>query len=1236
MYEMLNDVNSDSSTKNDTSNLLNEKDEKDIYPNKLNIIIFTNISDESIDYNPKMSYPSTTSSNVYFSPFIKLSEPDLLPDISLLSNSKELPKKSFDIFFNEKNFNELLQKKVDQNNDNFLKIEQSCKDKVIDNNIKNILNILFKSGNLFYIKDKPYTINNYEWTTGDWFIYSSELDKKTTANYDILKRDKEPTSEKQTKEAYELISKKTPNCLKGDATTSLIHSENQKKLYEEKMNNFTNNLFFNKEKIDQIFKTYKEGSLNIFDNYLCFNLNDQIPSFDKDPLTISLLYIGNNFIKDIEKYPILLKYYNAVNTNGSELNEIINEINSIVIKNNLLKNNNNDNRIFESIFDYNKVLSKTLDKIIIKLEDHIKAAPFFKSWFKNQESILATIIQNYAELMNLFKDKEKTKNIKLFLTEKTQKNINKFLLNIKNSIQQLLDDIKNSAINQTTRTLQVENKIDYSEIKDRFNKKKKDIDSIKRDFTKALTGITQNSNEIYKNFELLTDGKKLPDTFIKDKIEFIKVCKKVYTLIKQKIISQNDYLNKLFIFYKILYTLKKKEYENITKSQQSFFNSSSFKNADNIRLQLSIRIILFDVIIYNTLIYNTCYRNVYNLYLKNIDFVIKKLEELEIKKFNIRDDTINSSFDKNSELINLFKHYYYYIFFINFNLDKIMWDIISKKTLDIKNKFKCFISKSINEYAKNINLYEDTNETIITQIKTQVDNLYNLDFSNFSEQESMKIICYELINLFSKINIITLYRYYKTNTINYFLCNNLSKQIKYNNKEDIEYIFNKIYGIYDFKTLKLEDDTSNQVCISSPNTNCVVLDKLCYEDYKTSVDLITPAITDEQLERLCENISKTEEYEEFTNKLIQTDFESVDNFFKFKLYKLFNGLFNDETNIEYENIYGIYNGNNLLKTILDSIRWGLSIQNYKFLYNDECNNFNSINNSNNNNYKLILIDFFYINYKLNVVIITKNKDIYNIIKKDNADNYPYIYILNESVNIMNTITETYYNIYFNSSSITSSSFTSSITSSSDKLFIFNNYNSTEKNIENPINQIIIENIQLPTQVNTTDNNDPSQVKEKNILNMAELEKLSKTINDPTQTGGQEQKQEIENIMKQFIKNKKIKVKIENKINDKKYNNLYYYVPIKLILNEGTDKIDLTKKLEFSCSNNYEQLRKAWALLLGIEYIPTIITSKEEPTSIKKEPNPIKEEPIPIKKEPKLIKKELNPTKDGLENVKEET
>ena len=268
MYEILNDRNTDTdtSTKMDsTNNLVSEKDEKDLYPNKLNIIIFTNISEESIDYNPKMSYPSTTSSNVYFSPFVKLSETDLLPDSSLLTGSKELPKKSFDIFFNEKNLNELLQKKVDQNSDNFLNIDKSCKDKVIDNNIKNILNILFKSGNLFYIKDKPYTINNYEWTTGDWFIYSPELDKKTKINEDPLKREKETNPEKHTKDAYEIISKKTPNCLKGDASVSLIHSENQKKIYQQKMGTFANNTFFNKENIDKIFKTYNEISSNIFD-----------------------------------------------------------------------------------------------------------------------------------------------------------------------------------------------------------------------------------------------------------------------------------------------------------------------------------------------------------------------------------------------------------------------------------------------------------------------------------------------------------------------------------------------------------------------------------------------------------------------------------------------------------------------------------------------------------------------------------------------------------------------------------------------------------------------------------------------------------------------------------------------------------------------------------------------------------------------------------------------------------
>ena len=104
MHEILNDEIND---KNniigiDKNKLLNEKD---IYPNKLNIIIFTNISDESIDYNPKMSYPSTTSPNVYFTPFVKLSESDLLPNIALLNSSTELHKKTFYIFFNEKNFN---------------------------------------------------------------------------------------------------------------------------------------------------------------------------------------------------------------------------------------------------------------------------------------------------------------------------------------------------------------------------------------------------------------------------------------------------------------------------------------------------------------------------------------------------------------------------------------------------------------------------------------------------------------------------------------------------------------------------------------------------------------------------------------------------------------------------------------------------------------------------------------------------------------------------------------------------------------------------------------------------------------------------------------------------------------------------------------------------------------------------------------------------------------------------
>ena len=1516
MYEILNDRNTESSTTPDTkNNLLTEKDDKDLYPNKLNIIIFTNISDESIDYNPKMSYPSTSSSSVYFSPFVKLSETDLVPDISLLSGSKELPKKTFDIFFNEKNFNELLQKKVDQNSDNFLKIEQSCKDKVIDNNIKNILNILFKSGNLFYIKDKPYTINNYEWTTGDWFIYSSELDKNTKINEDPLKREKETNPEIQTKKAYEIISKKTPNCLKGDASISLIHSENQKKQYQQKMSMFTNNNFFNKENIDQIFKTYKEMSSNMFNNYLCFNLNDQIPSFDKDPLTISLLYIGNNFIKDIEAYPILLKYYNAVTTNASELNEIITELNNIVTKNNLLITNNNDdnNSTIKSIITYNTELTNVLKSLKKKFENHIQNNQFRRQWFNIQLGEIETIIRNYKDLSSIFKkyindkDKDKTKTIKTFLTPQKQKEIIDKLKNIRKQISKINDNINTMDINVRNSMFSNNNITSYSSIETEYKKKIEELNNSVSAFTTDLSKIKEISNQFYDKFKLNKDKKTLPAEFIKNKIEFFKTCKKVYSLIKQKLISQNNYLNKLFVFYKILYTLKKKEYEQITNS------SRTFKNADNIRLQLSIRIILFDVIIYNTLIYDKCYRNVYELYIKNIDISIKKLEEFEMKKFNIKDETKNSLEDDNTELTDLFKDYYYYIFFINFNLDKIMWDVISKKTLDIKNKFKCFISKSINEYAKNINLYEDTNETLISRVKTQMDNLYNLDFSNFSEQEAMKIICYELINLFSKLNIITLYRYYKTNKVNYFVCNVLSKKIKYYDKKEIKYSFNEIYFIYDFNNLKLNINN----CISFPNKNCYILDNLCFEDYKSSIELITPSITNEQLERVCENISKTTEFDEFNNELIKVDFKQMNNNFSFPLYLLFRDLFIDVrqqigqiNNLiggppnPYEIIYGIYNGNQLLKTILDSIKWHLAFSNYKFIYNEECNNLNSIDKNNNNyEYKLKVISFFYENYKLNIIIIRKTKEGFNIIKNQNEiiNDYPYIYVLNESikeeiiVNLENKTSkfiETYYNIYlcsdtpkptfiFNSALVANAPtpppaaqlcennvinnliikpifvkekllqlllkifeiflkifekiqnnisentnvilyqefqdyiqqvvrennvelqkliyqfFYVKVTSNynnipsknptaqnqgirdidnsnklifwifyflnirpylnrqnrNDNIYDINNlYSSPDLTIQNDINpyknsqDIIPYDFQIPNPPNgmidvrnqsySLDNlivikdddkvnlgkhiikiynklieklieinrleqdaqnnqaiyaaaavgsanyyqlqqiaqqsrRDADKAKEistktkellkielsksinlfnrfiKNISELLdltkdseedghvsikefstnELKELKNKIDSETQKGGDDQKQEVENIMKQFVKNKKIKVQIENKINDKKYNNLYYYVPIKLILNEGTEEIGLNKKLEFSCNNNYEQLRKAWALLFGIEYIPSIPKQKEEP----KKEEPKKEEPK--KEEPKVEEPKVEEAK--VEEAKKE-
>jgi hypothetical protein len=1501
MHEILNDENND---KNDIIGIDKNKltNEKDLYPNKLNIIIFTNISDESIDYNPKMSYPSTTSSNVYFTPFVKLTVNDLLSNVALLSNSAELPKKSFDIFFNEKNFNELLQKKIDQSNENFLKIKDSCDNKVIDNNIKNILNILFKSGNLFYIKDNPYTINNYEWTTGDWFIYSSELDKKTKNTYDdILKRNKvednkETKIEKQTKQDFEIISEITPNCLKGDAPISLIDSENKKKMYAQKMNILTNNKFFSKENIDQIFSEYKENYSNIFDRYLCFNLNDQIPSFDKDPLTISLLYIGNNFIKDIETYPILSKFYDSLNTNANELNEIINQLNNIVTTNNLLVINNNseNNLFFQKVLDYNKELIPILSKLKKKFEDKIKSEQFRKSWYESQLNEIRTIINYFNELNNIFKiiadDKTKIKNITKSLTPQKQKEIVKYFDVIIKTINKINTNIPNNTNRMSGYISSSDIMISYSSVKEKFTQKIKELDTIISTFKKNLDKIDSNTNEFYNKFKL-NKNKELPADFIKNKIDFFKTCKKVYSLIKQKLISQNNYLNKLFVFYKKLYDLKKDEYKKIISS--NIF--TSFKNADNIRLQLSIRIILFDVIIYNTLIYDKCYRNAYNLYLKNIDIVIKKLEEIETKKFNLKDETKNSKEDENTEIINLFKDYYYYIFFINFNLDKIMWDIISKKTLDIKNKFKSFISKSINEYSKYINLFQDTHDSIFGKVQQVFVDLYNLDFSNFSEQESMKIICYELINLFSKLNMITLYRSYKTNTINYFVCNNLSKKITYYEKKNIIYTFNEIYFIYDFNKLKL-DNPNDTTCITFPNKDCNVLNNVCYNDYKSSIELITPSITNEDLNKLCNSINKTEEYDEITNISIQNDFKEKNKYFGFPLYTLFNDLFNVDIKQRQSNnlnsyiqvnnfgtiIYGIYNGNNLLKTIIDSITWDLALKNYKFLYNEECANLDNGDKNNNNEYKLNIISFFYENYKLNIIIIRKTREGYKIIQNINDkidENYPYIYILNQSIKQESDLennpikyTETYYNIYtysdnpqinikfiFNQNLINPPNpppivppqpcknnfinnniilqillkekllnlllkifniFLKIFKQIQEKIKDNNNYAKTyyqfitninnilrENNnslqnliyqffylsvntnyngndIKNPngagnnrihdidninkfifwvfyffnikpdtttptgVNQNIynIANFRIPynknpfnvqnniipfknvaniipynifipsantpppppppphniitlpysldkfiiindeqklklgeniidiynllfdnittqgtaiTQANVktiTDNltkiiklldkfikdisvllnlnNDTQEDNEPiNKLSITTLKDLKKNIEvqmgGEEQSGGEAQKQEIENIMKQFIKNKKLKVQIENKIKDKKYNNLYYYVPIKLNLNEGTDKIGLNKKLEFSCNDNYDKIKKAWALLLGIEYIPSIPFPKEIKVNDKE--NAIEEEKEKealIKKDKETVIKEDNEAKEN--------
>ena len=106
-------------------------------PKRMNIIFYTKTNQFGRKiYTPQMSIPTTSSSYVNFNPLVKINKDTFFRENNIKPNdTTALNSKVIDIFLNKQKFDELLNKIVIDSNKKELTIQQSCNDKVIDNNI---------------------------------------------------------------------------------------------------------------------------------------------------------------------------------------------------------------------------------------------------------------------------------------------------------------------------------------------------------------------------------------------------------------------------------------------------------------------------------------------------------------------------------------------------------------------------------------------------------------------------------------------------------------------------------------------------------------------------------------------------------------------------------------------------------------------------------------------------------------------------------------------------------------------------------------------------------------------------------------------------------------------------------------------------------------------------------------------------------------------------------------------
>jgi hypothetical protein len=599
-------------------------------------------------------------------------------------------------------------------------------------------------------------------------------------------------------------------------------------------------------------------------------------------------------------------------------------------------------------------------------------------------------------------------------------------------------------------------------------------------------------------------------TYINNKKTYLDLCKTTLENILKKIDMENDYLLSLITFYKQLYTYKKNQ-----------LNSTYRLTSDQKWLLTMInQIILFDLIIYNTIYNSPEYKQIVIDTKKSINDYIEKIKKLQTIRYNIKDEEINKSKD-----LPILSSYKYIIYYVNYVINMKIWEIFSNKTLELYNNFSTIVSKTIQNYY-------NLNET----------------FSNAPEYESklknMKYTCFDLITMYSRMNMICFLRNYICDKYNTsflkFLKDNIQDKFTTFDKKNKYYL-----------------DISNIL-----NYNYQSLFNNALTNYVNSVKMLTPSITSDSIQKICNKLVTDEVNDDnifFTQSLNNDDFDIIKNdFVDASLTQLF-------TDIGINNVKIIAYTDFKLKTAIENgINWYLCRE----------------KKTNNNKYPVDLNDFDDIKsissyYKINICVIENNP------KK----------ALKALKNVVITLTRT-------------STDSVDLKTAVEKMI----GNTTIDSIKEALNLIVPDNALKIQALNQADKNPtPNLVLQKSgtynqtlyifkdsdkyytILKDDSVALLDNTTTffdnvitniEPPLKGGATQKEQIESIMNQSVLDNLLQKPDENKYNVSK-NTLAYIVPIKLELYEGNN-IPLNKKVSFNCEENYNNILDAWKVLFKID------------------------------------------------------